>query len=98
MKRHALFMVVVALALLAVAPAAFGAGAVTDGYGGEGGGVLGAVNSGGGNGTPPTQVQVAETSDGSLPFTGLDIGLLALGGGVLVGVGVGLRRLARPLS
>lgn len=98
MKRHALVLVVVALALLAVAPAAFGASAVTDGYGGEGGGVLGAVNSGGGNGTPPAQVQVVESSDGSLPFTGLDIGLLALGGGVLVAVGFGLRRIARPLS
>jgi hypothetical protein len=96
MKRHALLMVVVALALLAIAPMAYGAGAVTDGYGGKGGGVLGAVNSGGGNGTPPAQV--AATSNGSLPFTGLDIGLLALGGVVLVAVGVGLRRVARPLS
>ena len=96
MKRHALLMVVVAFALLAVAPVAYGAGAVTDGYGGKGGGVLGAVNSGGGNGSPPAQV--AEASSGSLPFTGLDIGLLALGGGVLIAVGFGLRRLARPLS
>jgi hypothetical protein len=98
MKRLALLMVVVALTLVAVvAPVAYGQGAVTDGYGGKGGGVLGAVNSGGGNGTPPAQV--AETSQGgSLPFTGLDIGLLALGGCALVGVGVGLRRLSRPLS
>lgn len=96
MKRLALLTVVVALALAAAAPA-FGAGAVTDAYGGKGGGVLGAVNSGGGNGSPPAQV--VETSEsGSLPFTGLDIGLLALGGATLVGVGVGLRRLARPLS
>ncbi len=61
------------------------------------------MNSGGGNGTPstpaPAQVQAATTSgSGSLPFTGLDVGLLALGGVALVGVGVGLRRFARPLS
>lgn len=92
MKRLAMVTVVVALALLTAAPA-FGAGAVTDAYGGEGGGVLG--NVGGGNGTPPSQV--ADTS-GSLPFTGLDIGLLALGGALLVGVGVGLRRVSRPMS
>jgi hypothetical protein len=96
MKRLAMLTVVVALVLAAVAAPAFGQGAVTDSYGGQGGGVLGAVDSGGGNGTPPTQVQTTES--GSLPFTGLDIGLLALGGCALVGVGVGLRRIARPLS
>jgi hypothetical protein len=101
MKRLALFMAVVALALVAVAPA-YGQSAATDAYGGQGGGVLGAVSSGGGgNSTPkaPAQVQAAQTtSSGSLPFTGLDVGLLALGGVALVGVGVGLRRFARPLS
>jgi len=96
MKRLALLMAVVALALVAVVPAAYGQGAVSDAYGGHGNGVLGAVNSGGGSGTPPTQT--TEASSGSLPFTGLDIGLLALGGCALVGVGVGLRRFARPLN
>ena len=94
MKRLALITVVVALALFTAAPA-FGATAVTEAFGGEGGGVLGAVG-GGGIGSPPAQV--VETSGGSLPFTGLDLGLLALGGFALVGVGVGLRRLSRPLS
>lgn len=93
MKRLALFMAVVAVALAAAVPA-YGQSSVTDTYAGHSGGVLGAVNNSGGN--APTQVRA--TSGGSLPFTGLDIGLLALGGGALVGVGVGLRRLARPLS
>jgi hypothetical protein len=101
MKRLAFILVVVALALVAVAPA-YGQSAATDAYAGKSGGVLGAVNSGGGNnGTPsaPAPVrQVATSSSGSLPFTGLDVGLLALGGVALVGVGVGLRRFARPLS
>ena len=106
MKRLALLMAVVALALVVVAPA-YGQSAVGDTYGGKGGGIVGTVDSGDqGNGQPagqpaaaPQQVQVASTSDeGSLPFTGLDIGLLALGGVALVGVGVGLRRFARPLS
>jgi hypothetical protein len=93
MKRLALTLVVVALALVAAAVPAYGSSA-GDAYGGHGNGVLGA--SGGGNGSPPSQVQSA--SSGSLPFTGLDIGLLALGGCALVGVGVGLRRFARPLN
>ncbi len=33
---------------------------------------------------------------GSLPFTGSDALLMLLGGGVLVAVGFGMRRLARP--
>lgn len=94
MKRLALLTVVVAFALFAAVPA-YGANAVTDAYGGQGGGVLGAVDSGGGNGSPPAQVV---ESSGSLPFTGLDVGLLALGGALLVGVGVGLRRVSRPMS
>jgi hypothetical protein len=97
MKRLALLMVVVALALVAAVPA-YGQSAVGDTYAGRGGGIVGTVDSGNGPSAPtPQQVQV--TSDGgSLPFTGLDIGLLALGGIALVGVGMGLRRVARPLS
>jgi hypothetical protein len=99
MKRLALFMVVVAVALVAVAPA-YGQSAATDAYGGKGGGVLGAVNSGGGGKGPSAPAQQVQTTSGSgsLPFTGLDVGLLALGGVGLVGVGIGLRRFARPLS
>lgn len=95
MKRLALVLAVVALALVVAVPA-YGQGAVSDAYGGHGNGVLGAVNSGG-NGSPPAQV-AQSSSGGSLPFTGLDVGLLALGGCALVGVGVGLRRFARPLN
>lgn len=108
MKRLALLLAVVAVACFAGAPA-YGQSAVGDAYGGNGGGIVGAVGNGGNNGgggggnapvsapAPAAQVQVASES-GSLPFTGLDLGLLAIGGIVLVGVGVGLRRFARPLS
>ena len=97
MKRLALLMAVVALALFVAVPA-YGQGAVSDTYAGRGGGIVGTVDSGNGP-TAPTPQQVQATSNsGSLPFTGLDIGLLALGGVALVGVGVGLRRVARPLS
>lgn len=94
MKRLALLMAVVALALVVAVPA-YGQSAVSDTYGGKGGGVVGTVDSGNG---PTAPTQTVSSSDGSLPFTGLDVGLLALGGVALVGVGVGLRRFARPLS
>jgi len=96
MKRLALLMAVVALALFVAVPA-YGQGAVSDTYAGRGGGIVGTVDSGNGP-SAPTPQQVVSSNEGSLPFTGLDIGLLALGGVVLVGVGVGLRRVARPLA
>jgi hypothetical protein len=52
--------------------------------------------------TPATPVQAAQvqaTADegGSLPFTGADLGVLAAAGGILLGLGFGLRRLThRP--
>ncbi len=99
MKRLALLMAVVAVALAVAAPA-YAANAVNDTYAGRGGGIVGTVDSGNGpTASTPQQVQATNSSDsGSLPFTGLDIGLLAIGGIALVGVGVGLRRFARPLS
>lgn len=36
----------------------------------------------------------AAGSDGTLPFTGLDVALLAVGGGTLLGAGYGVRRLS----
>jgi hypothetical protein len=43
---------------------------------------------------PPTPVRTVPK--GTLPFTGFDIGLLLAGGGVLLGLGIALRRLSRP--
>jgi hypothetical protein len=98
MKRLALLMAVVAVALAVAAPA-YAQNAVSDTYAGKGGGIVGTVDSGNGpSASTPQQVQAVSNDNGSLPFTGLDIGLLALGGVALVGVGAGLRRFARPLS
>lgn len=38
------------------------------------------------------------TSEGTLPFTGLDVALLAVGGGGLLGAGLVVRRLSRRLN
>lgn len=44
--------------------------------------------------TTPT-TPTATTSAGTLPFTGLDVGLLVAGGGVLLCAGLVVRRLSR---
>jgi hypothetical protein len=99
MKRLALMVAVVAVVSFAAMPA-YAANSVGDGYAGRGSGVVGALSNGGGPpASAPQAVEATSTSSGSsLPFTGLDVGLLALGGIALVVVGVGLRRFARPLS
>jgi hypothetical protein len=106
MTRLALLMAVAAV-VLAVAAPAYGQGAVGDAYGGQGGQALPTIEEGGNAGTvetqptattEPTQVTATTSSDSALPFTGLDLGLLVVGGLALVCVGVGLRRFARPLS
>ena len=44
------------------------------------------------------QRTTATTSASTLPFTGLDVVLLAAGGGALLGAGLVVRRLSRDLS
>ena len=45
-----------------------------------------------------TATTTAATSAGSLPFTGLDVVLLAVGGGTLLGVGLVVRRMSRNIQ
>jgi hypothetical protein len=46
----------------------------------------------------PTQVSRPPSSNNQLPFTGLDLVLLVVGGGALLGAGVVVRRVSRNLS
>ena len=81
------FVVGVFLALLIVVPtagAASGSGATTTQYGGQSG-IQGTLGE---SATDPT-------TSGTLPFTGLDLGVIVLAGIVLVVMGVSLRRFAR---
>jgi hypothetical protein len=79
-----------------LAPSAALAQSSDESYGGDNSVVAGLEQGGGGGGgggsTTPTQ-----TSGGSLPFTGADLGVVAAAGGLLLGLGFGLRRLThRP--
>jgi hypothetical protein len=48
--------------------------------------------------TTATTTSPASTSASTLPFTGLDVVLLAAGGGALLGAGLVVRRLSRHVS
>ena len=92
-----LLAVMGATALLAfAAPAAFATGSGTEGYGGSN--VVAGLEQGGGGDTG-APVQAATDEGASLPFTGADLGVLAAAGGLLLGLGLGLRKLThRPTA
>ena len=98
-----LFAVMGATALLAfAAPAAFAGQSGTEGYGGSNV-VAGLEQGGGGDTGAPVQaapvVQATADEGASLPFTGADLGVLAAAGGLLLGLGLGLRKLThRPTA
>jgi hypothetical protein len=81
-----------ALALAGVAPAAQGATPSEQGY--DESGVLAGVDQGG---SGPNSVSTSG-GGGSLPFTGLDLGILLALGGTAVGAGYAMRRAARNPS
>ena len=91
--RHLKALTALAATVLVAAVFAVSALAQTptgSGYGGQAGGSLGGVAGGqaGGQagGVPASQ------ATGSLPFTGIDLALLVVGGMALTGVGAGLVR------
>jgi hypothetical protein len=94
-----LLAVMGAAALLAFAAPAAMAQSGTEGYGGSNV-VAGLEQGGGGDTGTPVQAPVQATNEGgSLPFTGADLGVLAVAGGLLLGLGLGLRKLThRPTA
>lgn len=90
MKIISCAIVVLVLSLM-LATAAFGQSSVS-GYNGPGGQVQSEVE---GDSTQPVATGNSGGGGGSLPFTGLDVALLAGAGGVLVAAGVAMRRLTR---
>jgi hypothetical protein len=95
-------LAVASIATMLILPATALAQSSDQAYGGAGEVISGLQQGGGGGGgggggsNSPTPVK-AEAQGGNLPFTGADLGVLAAAGGVLVGLGFGLRRLThRP--
>ncbi len=89
----------IALAVAMFAPSAAIAQSSNEGYGGPNNVVAGVDDGGTGpsdGGTGDTAP--VETSEaGALPFTGADLGVLVVAGGILLALGLGLRRLThRP--
>jgi hypothetical protein len=94
-------VVITALALGVATPALAEEGPTLDVYGGEVGALqVPVAKQGGGPPSPPSvpSAQAASSQTGTLPFTGLELGVFALVGGALVGTGVGLRRLTRAIE
>jgi hypothetical protein len=89
MKRGVLAFVITVIAAVVLAASAF-ASSVTGGHTATppGSGTLNAQ----GTLKPPT---VSSPATGTLPFTGLDLGLIAAGAVGVLGLGAGMRRSAR---
>jgi hypothetical protein len=69
-------------------------GQIEQDVGGDQGGAGGSPTAGGGTGGENAVAPAAENSGSGLPFTGMDVALLAGAGTLLLGAGVGMRRLA----
>jgi hypothetical protein len=95
-KMHnlrSLLVALVAIVALAVPGSAFAAQAAQDAYNTPSGAIqdeVAGANQGAGN-----DEAAQPTSSSSLPFTGMDLALLFGAGGLFVGAGIGMRRLAR---
>jgi hypothetical protein len=92
----------ISAALLLGAPSAYGTTSAQQGYSKPGGIVQTQIENGGGDTTEPAgvvQTTNASTTEAkgasTLPFTGLDLFLVVAAGGILVGLGLVMRRLSR---
>jgi hypothetical protein len=85
-------MLAIAIVGALLAPATAIANSSDEGYGGPGNVVSGLQQGGGGGGGGESH-PVKTSQAGKLPFTGADLGVLAAAGGLLAGLGFGLRRL-----
>lgn len=105
-----MFLGVTVLALAVALPATASAqSSSVDAYGGDGNAVVGVSGGGGGSNGPPSSDSgtgpngsvsgTGANGSGTLPFTGMDVSLLAGGGILLLLIGVGMARItARPRS
>jgi hypothetical protein len=94
MRKKKLYSVlaIAAMALSIGAPTAGAQVAAQQGY--DETGVLGSVDEPGNSGPGAVQ-SVSDDGDDSLPFTGLDVGILLVLGAAAVGTGFAVRRVVR---
>ncbi len=90
MKRIVILAVAVAIALM-IPSVALGASSTCQAYNPQ---ECGSSNQGTSTTEGTEATTTAATSTGTLPFTGLDVALLAAGGGTLLGAGFVVRRLS----
>ena len=95
MKRISALAGVLAILVLAV-PSLAMASSTCQGYGSQ---TCSSVGNGNvSSGTASNNASTSASSAGTLPFTGLDVALLVVGGGTLLGAGFVVRRLSRRLD
>lgn len=104
-SKAAIVATAVVALMLAVAPAALAQSSSVNSYGGSGGEVQSELAGGNvadeaasGSRQAPAAEPVRFDSSGSLPFTGLDIGLAIGGGLLLIGVGAAMARMVPRTS
>jgi hypothetical protein len=93
MKRFSALVGILGVLMLIAPGMALASSATCQAYSGKSCESVGVSTGGNGPGsTTPT------TSSGTLPFTGLDVVLLVVGGGALLSAGFVVRRLSRRLN
>jgi hypothetical protein len=85
---------VLCIALFIAAAPAYAASSATNGYSEPAGSVQQQLGSGSDDGRK-VEASTVKDDSGTLPFTGLDIALVVAAGGVLLAMGLGIRRLSR---
>jgi len=95
-RRPALWLAGVLVVLTLAAPAAAMATSLSHDQYDPKSQQIAATGSGGGGGGSATTSSSGGSTIGSLPFTGLDVGVLALAAVALLGAGFALRRLSDP--
>ena len=94
MKKTLITLAAALVLSLAIATVAFGQSSTEEGYNPTGPDIVNQVEDDDQAETPAATTQTPDDGD-ELPFTGLDLALLAGAGGMLLALGVGMRRLTR---
>jgi hypothetical protein len=95
-RRLPVISVLATLFALVFAQGAFAANASVETYGGAGGGTQAQISAGGPSSPGSPGTGSSGTTAGGLPFTGLDLAILAGGGVLLIGAGAAMAVVSRP--